>query len=146
MYIDKNNLSGTCIIFRLVSLILSVVFSMPDSNAVISKHYQQLWAGLTKHAVKPAIESHMQESGSKVDSRRKQKGGRRLSTRSNQDLFVSDWTQSIQSVVQKNTRSVGQKKQKKRISKKSAKKRGGFIRDGSVQYFPSPANCDDSSK
>ena len=118
---------------------------MPDSNAVMSKNYQQLWAGLTKHAVKPALEKHLHQSHTQVDSRRKQSGGRSLSTRPNQHKFVSDWTQSIHSVVKTNMQSGPQKKHKKRVHKKSAKKKGGFIRDGSVQQFSRTA-CDNSSK
>ena len=117
---------------------------MPDSNTAMSKNYQQLWAGLTKHAVKPALEKHLHQSHTQGDSRRKQSGGRRLSARSNQHKFVSDWTQSIHSVVKTNTRSIAKKKQKKRVTKRSAKKYGGFIRDCSVQHFP--AACEDSSK
>ena len=131
--------------YSLVPLFLPVVFSMPDSNAVMSKDYQQLWAGLTKHAVKPAIENHIHQSCYQGNSRRKQSGGRRLSTRSNSNKFVSDWTQSIHSVVKTNTRSVAKKKQKKRVAKRSSKKQGGFIRDGSIQYFNTPSTCVDSS-
>jgi hypothetical protein len=119
---------------------------MPDSNKIMSNNYKELWAGLTKHAVKPAIESHVHPSRDRNDSRRKQSGGRRLSTRSSQHKFVSDWTQPIHSVVKTNTRSSAQKKHKKRVYKRSAKKQGGFIRDGSVQHFYTSSACDDSSK
>lgn len=120
---------------------------MPDSNAVMSKNYQQLWSGLTRYAVKPAIENQMHQSHTRVDSLRKQRGGRRLSTRSNRDKFVSDWTQSIHSVLKTNTCSVAQKKQKKRVSKRSAKKKGGFIRSGSMmQHFNAVTACNDLSK
>ena len=131
------------------------------ATAASSPAYARLWKGLTTHAVQPALAHQVDQSKASgaVASRRKQRGGRKSASASSagrnagfgQKEFVADWTQSIHELIEANRKHAA-RKQGKRSSKqgaarssaggrRSTKQLGGFIRDGSVQYFPADSGC-----
>lgn len=128
------------------------------ATAASSPAYARLWKGLTTHAVQPALAHQVGQSKASgaVASRRKQRGGRKSASAGRnagfgQKEFVADWTQSIHELIEANRKHAA-RKQGKRSSKqgaawssggrrRSTKQRGGFIRDGSVQYFPADSGC-----
>lgn len=132
------------------------------STAASSPAYARLWKGLTAHAVKPALTHQVGQSTASEASRRKQRGGRKTTSASRnagasttgfgQKEFVADWTQSIHELIEANRKHAARKQgQQKRSTKRgkgrrsggrgSTKQRGGFIRDGTVQYFPADSGC-----
>lgn len=132
------------------------------STADSSPAYARLWKGLTAHAVQPALAHQLGQSTASGASRRKQRGGRKTTSASRnadagttgfgQKEFVADWTQSIHELIDANRKHAARKHgQPKRLTKhgkgrryggrSSTKQRGGFIRDGSVQYFPADSGC-----
>ena len=129
------------------------------STAASSPAYARLWKGLTMHAVKPALTHQVGQSktsGATVASRRKQRGGRKTASANasasfGQKEFVADWTQSMHELIEANrklaarkqahTRSTKNGKSRRSGGRVSTKQRGGFIRDGSVQYFPANNGC-----
>lgn len=133
-----------------------------ETNA--SPTYQRLWRNLTHYAVEPAMHqaANTQVAGRRS---RKQRGGARAATTSaHHQAFVRDWSQSAKELVDahrhnvKQKQNAGQKKKGKASSKAyrmrartsnkrtpqvktnktktKTKAQGGFVRDGSVQYFP----------
>ena len=126
--------------------------------AASSPAYARLWKGLTTHAVQPALSHQVEKShaSGSVTSRRKQRGGRKSASAAThtqnfgQKEFISEWTQSIHELM-KEHRQRAARKQQCRSSKRgkdrrsggrsSTKQRGGFIRDGSIQYFPADSSC-----
>ena len=130
------------------------------ATAASSPAYARLWKGLTTHAVQPALAHQVGQSKASgaVSSRRKQRGGRKSASASSgrnasfgQKEFVTEWTQSMHELIEANRKHAA-RKQGRRSSKygknrrggggrSSTKQRGGFIRDGSVQYFPANNGC-----
>lgn len=124
-----------------------------ETNA--SPTYQRLWRNLTHYAVEPAMH---QAANTQVAGRRsrKQRGGARAATTSaHHHAFVRDWSQSAKELVDAHRHNVKQKqhagqkmrartsnkrtsqvKKSKTKTKTKTKAQGGFVRDGSVQYFP----------
>lgn len=132
------------------------------ATAASSPAYARLWKGLATHAVQPALSHQVGQSTATgaVASRRKQRGGRKSASASRnagapaaafgQKEFVAEWSQSIHELMKAN-RTHAERKQQRRSSKhsngrrsggrSSTKQRGGFVRDGSVQYFPADGEC-----
>lgn len=130
------------------------------ATAASSPAYARLWKGLATHAVQPALSHQVGQSKATGTSRRKQRGGRKSTSASRnagapsaafgQKEFVAEWSQSIHELMKAN-RTHAERKQQRRSSKhgngrrsggrSSTKQRGGFVRDGSVQYFPADSGC-----
>ena len=130
-----------------------------STSQTSSPAYARLWKGLTTHAVQPAITNQVGQSqaSNTVASRRKQRGGRKSASAPGRNAsfgqkeFVADWTQSIHELIEAKRKHAARKKGRRSYKygkdrrtsggRSSTKQRGGFIRDGSVQYFPADSGC-----
>lgn len=103
------------------------------SSSRRSTGYRKLWKSLTDHAIAPTVRRHLQRTSNA--SKHRTGGG------FGNDEFVRDWMQPMSDVQRRGggarrRRTRAQQRRRRRTNKR----RGGFIRGGSVQYFPS--ECD----
>lgn len=110
--------------------------------------YSTLWKGLTDNAIAPAVRTHLNTNRAVYGTGRhsqRQKHSRGGGGKSSV-AFVHDWMQPMSAIVEarkKNglKRRSLRRQQQTRANRDSLRKRGvlqkgGFVRGGSVQYFP----------
>ena len=114
-----------------------------DSAAQQAPTYQKLWKTLTKLAVEPAMSSHLSKTNNHP-SRRKRQGGRSLRNKAfGNKEFVQDWSTSIHELMKAHRKQHNKKsvQRNRNVRRSSSKRKGGFIRGGSIQYFPATDEC-----
>ena len=100
---------------------------MPQSRKQIggsTRDYQKLWSKLTRVMIAPAMHSISNESKPSTH------GGGHAARSFGNDAFVEAWTRPRNQV----TASAPQRQSRRH-------RKGGFIRDGSVQHFPAVADA-----
>lgn len=117
-----------------------------------SPSYKNLWNKMTRYAVEPALRNQI-AGGTRGTRRNRRRTSRSLrarghavggGTKSNGAAFLKAWTESISNQVKRNVHK--QKRSHRRSGGaprrgRSTKQKGGFIRGGSVQYFPPDEIC-----
>ena len=114
-------------------------YSTKKPSAGKSGKYGPLWSKLTRVMLAPAMRSI---TGKEVASKHKKGGGHMRSrgkTFGNEE-FIRAWTRPLRAVgrAPKSAKSVKKvARSRARVRRRRSHHRGGFIRDGSVQHFPS---------
>lgn len=98
-----------------------------------STGYRNLWKSLTDHAIAPAVRQHLRRNASK----------HRTGGGFGNDEFVRDWMQPMSDVQRRGGGARRRTRAQQRRRRRTNKRRGGFIRGGSVQYFPSDCDVSD---
>ena len=118
-------------------------YSTKKPSAGKSGKYGPLWSKLTRVMIAPAMRSITAKEG-----KRKKGGGRVHSRRKTfgNDEFIRTWTTPLRNIGRVPQQASDQKARaslRRRRSGRVRRHRGGFIRDGSVQHFPTGASAEE---